>query len=387
LLKLLEGLQDGPGSSGGVIADRALVPSSSSLIANGGCGDECAEPTDLSSASSTSHSSEESGQPERKRIGIGVDCCILPLRHGDLSLIQTTDFFYPLVEDPYMQGRIACANVLSDLYAMGVSDCDNVSLICGIPTSLTDLEREVVIGEMLKGFRDCAKEGGVNVRGGQIVPNPWMMIGGVASSVCTSKEFVSPDGACVGDVIVLTKPLGTQIAVNAHQWMDQKNELWDKISHVINAKQCVKAFQRSTDSMARLNRIGARLMKKHSAHCATDVTGYGILGHATQMAKAQKEDVCFVLNNLPIVAHMVAVAKVCGIAFGLLQGFSAETSGGLLICLPKDAATAFCREIEEVEGLPAWTVGEVVRGERTAQIVDSPLITEVPAVERDDQLW
>merc|ERR1739838_450205 len=86
------------------------------------------------------------------RIGIGMDSSITPLRHGGLSLVQTTDFFYPLVEDPYMQGRIACANVLSDLYAMGVSECDNVSLICGIPTSLTDLEEEVVIGQMLEGF-------------------------------------------------------------------------------------------------------------------------------------------------------------------------------------------------------------------------------------------
>ena len=87
-----------------------------------------------------------------------------------------------------MQGRIACANVLSDLYAMGVSDCDNVSLICGIPTSLTEREREVVIREMLEGFRDCAKEGRAKVRGGQIVPNPWMMIGGVATSVCSPEE-------------------------------------------------------------------------------------------------------------------------------------------------------------------------------------------------------
>lgn len=385
-MKLLEGLQEVAGNSGSVKADRALVSSSS---ANNGCGDACSESTDRHS-STASHSPDDSDEPEkgdRKRIGIGVDCCILPLRHPDLSLIQTTDFFYPLVEDPYVQGRIACANVLSDLYAMGVSECDDVSLICGIPTSLTDREREVVIREMLEGFRDCAKEGGVLVRGGQMVPNPWMMIGGVASSVCSRKEFVSPDGACQGDVIVLTKPLGTQIAVNAHQWMDQKNELWNKISHVITPDQCLKAFQRATSSMARINRIGARLMQKYGAHCATDVTGYGILGHATNMAKAQQNEVGFVINKLPIIAHMVAVAKVCGIAFGLLQGFSAETSGGLLICMPKDVADGFCKEIEEEEGFPAWIVGEVVAGERTARIVDSPVVADVPAIERDTELW
>lgn len=286
-----------------------------------------------------------------------------------------------------MQGRIACANVLSDLYAMGVTECDNVELICGVPTCMTDEERDVVVGIMLEGFRDCAKEGDVRVRGGQIVPNPWMMIGGAASSICSNDEFISPDGACVGDALVLTKPLGTQIAVNAHQWMDQKNEFWDKISGVISTQECVKAFQRATASMARINRIGARLMKKHGAHCATDVTGYGILGHAAAMAKAQLNEVSFVLDNLPIIAKMVPVAKACGIAFGLLQGYSAETSGGLLISIPKDAAPHFIEDIQREEGLPAWIVGEVISGDRTARIVDAPRITEVPAVERENELW
>ena len=169
--KLLEGLKGDDGKLG---SDNAQQ---SSLSANGG------------PAPTSAVLPSPGDQPERKHVGVGVDCCILPLRHGNLSLVQTTDFFYPLVEDPYVQGRIACANVLSDLYAMGVSDCDNVELICGIPTQLSESERDVVIGAMLEGFRDCAKEGGANVRGGQIAPNPWMMIGGVASSVCSNDEY------------------------------------------------------------------------------------------------------------------------------------------------------------------------------------------------------
>jgi len=379
LLKLLEGLQEDNGNGDRSTAD----PDQSSNAPTSVCeGDDCTKIID-----ETSPQVPGQDQPERKRIGIGVDCCILPLRHGNLSLIQTTDFFYPLVEDPFMQGRIACANVLSDLYAMGVTDCDNVELICGIPTRLSDEERDIVIGKMLEGFRDCAKEGGAMVRGGQIAPNPWMMIGGVASSVCSNDEFISPDGACVGDVLILTKPLGTQIAVNAHQWMDQKNEWWDRISNIITPQDCVKAFQRAAASMSRLNRVGARLMKKHGAHCATDVTGYGILGHAANMAKVQKNEVEFVIDNLPIIAKMVPVAKTCGIAFGLLQGYSAETSGGLLLCIPKETADAFVRDIHEEEGLPAWVVGEVVCGGRTARIIDNPRITEVPSVEREEELW
>merc|ERR1719402_1942802 len=77
------------------------------------------------------------------RIGIGMDSSITPLRHGGLSLVQTTDFFYPLVEDPYMQGKIACANVLSDLYAMGVTECDNMLMLLAVSTKMTEKERDV----------------------------------------------------------------------------------------------------------------------------------------------------------------------------------------------------------------------------------------------------
>lgn len=124
------------------------------------------------------------------QIGIGLDSCVLPTRHKGLSLVQTTDFFYPLVEDPYMQGKIACANVLSDLYAMGVSDCDNMLMLLGVSTDMTAKEREVVTTLMIKGFNDLAKEAGTSVNGGQTVLNPWYIVGGVATSVVSSSEFI-----------------------------------------------------------------------------------------------------------------------------------------------------------------------------------------------------
>jgi len=343
-----------------------------------------------------------SGDPEKERqpwqaqfpgtaptpkVGIGMDCCITPLRHGGLSLVQTTDFFYPLVDDPYMQGRIACANVLSDLYAMGVHECDNVGLLCGIPMKLTEKEKDVVIGLLLKGFKDCAEEGGATVNGGQIINNPWLTIGGIASSICETAEFIAPDGAILGDVLVLTKPLGTQVAVNAHQWMDQKKERWARIKMVIGEDETRKAYQRATVSMARLNRTAALMMHKYDAHCATDITGYGILGHASNMAKCQKNPVSFVIHNLPVIAKMAAVTKAVGNMFGLLAGSSAETSGGLLICLPREQAAAFCKDIEKTEGYPAWIVGIVERGERLARIIEKPRIIEVPTKDRDGELW
>jgi selenide,water dikinase len=147
------------------------------------------------------------------RIGIGLDCSVTPVRHGGLCLVQTTDFFYPLVDDPYMMGKIACANVLSDLYAMGVTECDNMLMLLGVSTKMTEKERDVVIPLIMRGFKDSALEAGTTVTGGQTVVNPWCTIGGVATTVCQPNEYIVPDNAVVGDVLVLTKPLGTQVRI------------------------------------------------------------------------------------------------------------------------------------------------------------------------------
>lgn len=87
------------------------------------------------------------------RIGIGLDCSVTPLRHRGLCLVQTTDFFYPIVDDPYIMGKIACANVLSDLYAMGVVDCDNMLMLLAVSTKMTEKERDVVIPLIMRGFK------------------------------------------------------------------------------------------------------------------------------------------------------------------------------------------------------------------------------------------
>lgn len=317
-------------------------------------------------------------------VGIGLDSCVMPTRHKGVFLVQTTDFFYPLVEDPYMQGRIACANVLSDLYAMGVTECDNMLMLLGVSNEMTLKERATVTKLVMEGFRDLCTEAGTSVNGGQSVLNPWYIIGGVASAVCTKDEFVMPDQAVAGDVIMLTKPLGTQIAVNAHQWVNGGTEKFlSKIRHIVTDEQVVEAYQAGMYSMARLNRTAARLMIKYGAHCATDVTGFGILGHARNLAKAQKRAVSFKLHSLPILAGMAGVAKTIAsgdgacINFKLLEGFSAETSGGLLICLPRVEAEQFCEEIESVDGVPAWIIGDVVEGDHTADILEGVNVIEV----------
>ena len=100
------------------------------------------------------------------------DCSVTPMAgNPDIECISTTDFFYPLVEDPYLQGRIACCNTLSDIYAMGIPRVDHMLMILAISLEMSEEEREVVTREMIRGFDDCAKEAGTKVTGGQSVMN------------------------------------------------------------------------------------------------------------------------------------------------------------------------------------------------------------------------
>nr|CAB3265973.1 selenophosphate synthetase 2 [Phallusia mammillata] len=317
----------------------------------------------------------------QSNMGIGLDTCIIPLRFGSLFLLQTTDFFYPLVDDPYMMGRIACANVLSDLYAMGATECDTMMMLLGVSSKFTEKERDIVVPLMMRGFKDCAEEGGTSITGGQTVLNPWCLIGGVATSVCQQNEFIMPSNAVPGDVLVLTKPLGTQVACNAHQWMEQKNDKWNKIKFIVSEEDVEKAYQDAMFNMSRLNRSAAQLMHTFNSHGATDVTGFGIIGHAKNLAKQQKNEVNFVIHNLPCINKMASIAKACGNMFGLLQGTSAETSGGLLICLPREQAAKYCAEIKKIEGHQAWIIGIVESGTRTAKIIEKPRVIEVQTLE------
>lgn len=309
-----------------------------------------------------------------------MDCSVVPLRKNNLSLISTTDFFYPLVDDPYIQGKIGCANVLSDLYSMGVVNCDNILMILASSREMPERERNIVTQQMMQGFNDLATEAETEVTGGQTVLNPWPIIGGAATSVCDSSEFILPVNARAGDVVVLTKPLGTQVAVNAHQWYALKNARWESLRETFSEQLVEESYQMAIDGMVRLNRNGARLMHKYSAHAATDVTGFGILGHASNLAQNQTARVNIQLDVLPIIRHLNAINNHVNV-FKLLQGTSAETSGGLLICLPAEHADAFVKEIQELDGAPAWIIGKVVEnissGPNSAYISENVTVIDV----------
>lgn len=328
---------------------------------------------------------DENTDPTKGSIGLGMDVSISPCRYGGLSLVQSSDLFYPCVDDPYLQGRIACASVLSSMYAIGVTDIDNMLMKLAVPARMADADRDAAMPRLLKGFRDSAREAGTRVTGGQTVVNPWCLVGGVATAICDHSEYIVPDQACPGDVLVLTKPLGTQVAVNCHEWL-QNPSVWQKIKMVVTEQEVVKAYSRALESMQRLNLHAARLLHKYKAHGATAIGGFGLLGHATAMARAQKNEVTFVIHNLPVIAKMAAVARSRGNMFQLAQGLACEISGGLLICLPREQAAAFCKEIEGTKGCQAWIIGIVEKGDRSARVIERPRIIEVPAREKDSDV-
>ncbi len=148
---------------------------------------------------------------------------------------------------------------------------------------------------MIQGFTDAAEEAGTQVGGGQTVYNMWPMMGGAAIAVVGDDEFVMPNYAVPGDRIVLTKPLGTRFAINVMQWIKTSKEKRDKIVTEVSESDLVDAFYKAEMNMATLSYIPAQLLRKYNAHACTDVTGFGILGHANYLAQAQKNNVKFVI--------------------------------------------------------------------------------------------
>jgi len=295
-------------------------------------------------------------------------------------MISSTDYFYPSVDDPFVQGQIGACNVLSDLYAMGVVQIDTVLMILASSLDMDEKSRDIVTRRMIEGFSDLCKRAGVEVTGGQTVFNPWPIIGGTAMSCCPPTEFIMPVNALPGDVLILTKPLGTQVAVNVNVWLQcPERPQWAKAQAVINLEEAYSAYDKAVESMTRLNLNAAKLMHKYGAHAATDVTGFGLLGHARNLAKNQKAKVDFLIHTLPIIHLMDKISTLFGL-WKLLDGFSAETSGGLLIAIEENKATSFCKELEELDHQPAWIIGKVIESQGTenqATIIENKTIVYI----------
>ncbi len=253
----------------------------------------------------------------------------------DLAIVNTVDFFTPIVDDPYTFGEISAANSLSDVYAMGGVPKTATNVVC-FPSKELDAS---ILGEILRGGVEKAAEAGVVVVGGHTVDDPELKYGMAVTGIVDPRRIVRNVGAQPGDALVLTKPLGTGILSTALK----REALGAETYGVLVA------------SMAMLNRAAAEAMLRREVHAATDVTGFGLLGHAHEMARGSGITLEIDSSSLPLLPdverHIVAghltggckriraylegkVVVAASVSAALREAaYDPQTSGGLLIAL------------------------------------------------------
>ena len=197
----------------------------------------------------------------------------------DLALIQTTDFFTPVVDDPYTFGMIAAANSLSDIYAMGGKPLNALNIV-----AFPQKEDLSILKEILAGGAEKAREAKCSIIGGHSVDITNILYGLAVTGIAHPKNIKGNDTAKPGDVLILTKGLGTGVLNNSVKYSNPEKKYVDGL----------------INSMCRLNFIAAELMVKFNANACTDVTGFGLAGHSMQMAKASKVALNFNVNDLPV---------------------------------------------------------------------------------------
>jgi selenide, water dikinase len=255
-------------------------------------------------------------------------------------------------------------------------EIDELKIILSIPTDLNDGEQQEVIASIVRGFKKSAALIKCKLTIESVGLNPWCLIGGIATSICTKEEIIFPTKAQAGDVLILTKPLGVQLATNAPIWMEEDSENWRKIREHLTREEVLECYEKAVKSMTSLNRTAAELMHKHKAHAATDVTGFGLVGHAENLLSFQQEKLDFIISKLPVIRHVKKIAEVLGRHQKLYNGKMVETSGGLLVALPHENAQNFCDDFAKISGFDCWIVGQIVAGTGKVQ-VENPEIVEV----------
>ena len=206
----------------------------------------------------------------------------------DLALVQTVDFFAPIVDDPYLFGQIAAANALSDVYAMGGEPLTALNIV-GFPSGKLPLD---VLREILRGGQDKVHEAGALVVGGHTIIDEELKYGLSVTGRAHPKRLLTNAGAKPGDVLVLTKPIGTALLATAAK----KGELPDAEAAAL------------ADSMRALNSAASKAALECGARCATDVTGFGLLGHASHVARASHVTIRITVADVPLLpgAHRLA---------------------------------------------------------------------------------
>ena len=283
---------------------------------------------------------------------------------SELALVQTVDFFTPIVDDPYDFGRIAVANSLSDVYAKGGRPLTALNIVC-FPLKKMAIS---VLREILRGGQDKMNEAGVILLGGHTVEDPELKYGLSVTGEIHPSNVVFNNRPKAGDRLILTKPLGTGI-----------------ISTAIKGDMAGKeAVSRITQSMCTLNRKASEMMLSENPSACTDITGFGLLGHASEMIRSAAFCMEIDSSAIPFFPEAVALSEMGMVPGGLHRNrnylkdvveiskgvprhledilFDPQTSGGLLISLPEKNAEALLGRMRDHGIREAAIVGAIVPG-------------------------
>ena len=306
----------------------------------------------------------QTGQPLGLLVGLAApdDASVYKLS-DEQAVVLTVDFFAPLVDDPYQYGALAAANAMSDIYAMGAE----VTLALNIAAFPDDMGPDVV-AEILRGGADKVAEAGAVIAGGHTIIDSEPKYGLCVMGLIHPEQIYTKAGTRPGDLLYLSKPLGTGIVTTAAKFEEAEPE----------------HLEAAVGSMTLLNRCASHVVREVEAHAMTDVTGFGILGHGYEMAAAGGVEVRFSAAAIPALPGALEYAYRGIITGGAarnrkyLQGkvsisqevteeiahllYDPQTSGGLLFAVPEERAAAvesgFARE-----GMPVWRVGEITKGQ------------------------
>lgn len=280
------------------------------------------------------------------------------------ALIQTLDFFTPMVDDPYIFGQIAAANSLSDIYAMGGEPIVAMNIVC-----FPNCQDMWILSEILRGGMDKVKESGALLVGGHTIDDKEPKYGLSVSGLVEPDKVLSNAGSRPGDVLVITKPIGMGILNNAY-----KGQILSK-----------EAEKELIDVMTHLNKYAAKSFDKFDISSVTDITGFGLLGHALEMAKGSNTSLEIVAKDVPVIAQTYEMAKMGMVPAGAYNNmgyiqddvkineyieeyledvlYDPQTSGGLLIAVRSDQAEALCEDMLANGSIDAKIIGRVVEKE------------------------
>jgi selenide,water dikinase len=278
----------------------------------------------------------------------------------DYALVQTTDFFPPVCSDPYDFGQISAANALSDVYAMGGEVLTALNIIlfpAGLPLD--------ILKEILRGAQDKVAETGGVIIGGHTITNDVPVCGLSVTGWVHPGKIITNSGAKPGDILILTKPIGTGVIISA-----KRNDLADEDS-----------YQAALQTMKHLNRNAAVVMQKYDIKGATDITGFGLLGHALKMSQGSNVSIRINTNSVPVmdkVFDLIEMGCIPGAAFRNLEFAEkncyfdpdlnynhkmlvadAQTSGGMLISVSAEKADSLMVDLRKEGYKFAAIIGEV----------------------------